>query len=113
MKILSIFTLDAATAKPPTPEQAATMGKFIEELRRKGALIDTGGVIDGSLEVKVERKRGKSTVTDGPFAEAKELVGGYALLEVNGRDQALEFTNQFLDIVGDATCVLHEVSEVT
>ena len=113
MKILSIFTLDAATAKPPTPEQAATMGKFIEELRRKGALIDTGGVIDGSLEIKVERKRGKRTVTDGPFAEAKEMVGGYALFDVTGRDEAIEYTNQFLDIVGDATCVLHEVSEVT
>jgi hypothetical protein len=112
MKILSIFTLDRATAEPPTPAQMETMGKFIEDLKRKGALIDTGGVIDGSLELKVERKRGKSTVTDGPFAEAKELVGGYALLDVSGREQAIEFTNQFLDIVGEATCYLHEVSEV-
>jgi hypothetical protein len=86
------------------------MGALIEDLRKKGNLIETGGAMDGMLELKYERKNGKTTVTDGPFAEAKEVVGGFALLEVADRDEALELTRQFLDVAGDGTCYLHEVS---
>jgi hypothetical protein len=64
----------------------------------------------GSLEMKIARRGGTYTVTDGPFAEAKEVVGGFAPLEVSGRDEAIALTRRFLDLVGDATCQLHEVS---
>jgi hypothetical protein len=112
MKILSIFTVDPASLKPPTPEDMERMGEFVEELKRKGALIDTGGALDGMLEVKVARAGKKDTITDGPFTEAKEVVGGFGLLEVSGRDEAIEITLRFLDLVGDATCYLHEVNYV-
>lgn len=64
----------------------------------------------GRLELRYSRKNGKDTVTDGPFTEAKEVVGGYALFEVKDRDDALAFTRRFLDVAGDGTCELHEVS---
>jgi hypothetical protein len=112
VKILSILMLDPATAEPLTPARMEAMGKFIGEMKRKGALIDTGGADEDSLELKIVNKGGKRTVTDGPFSEAKEVVGGYALLDVTGREQAIEFTNQFLELVGEATCYLHEVSVV-
>jgi hypothetical protein len=78
-------------------------------MKRKGALIDTGGAMPGSLEMKVARKDGSYTITDGPFAEAKEVVGGFALFEVSGRDEVIAQKRQFLDLVGNATCHLHEV----
>lgn len=110
MKILSIFTLDSTTAQPPSQPNIERMEAFIAELRSKGALIDTGGVMDGLLELQVTRKGADYTVTDGPFTESKEIVGGYALLEVADREEAIDLTQRFLDIVGDAKCHLHQVS---
>ncbi|MGH7707572.1 MAG: YciI family protein [Vulcanimicrobiaceae bacterium] len=110
MKILSIVTMDAASMQPPSPEEMERMGALIEEMRRKGALIDTGGAMPGMFEMTIARKGGSYKITDGPFTEAKEIVGGFALLEVAGRDEAIAFTRQFLDLCGDATCHLHEVS---
>ena len=109
MKILSIWSFDPAVKQPPTSEQMQQMGELIVELKSKGVLIDTGGAIDG-LELRYSRKNGKDSVTDGPFTEAKEVVGGYALFEVGNRDEALAFTRRFLDVAGDGTCELHEVS---
>jgi hypothetical protein len=110
MRILSIFSLDPASAQPPTPEKMQQMGALIAELKSKGVLIDTGGAMDGMLELRYSRKNGKDTITDGPFAEAKEVVGGYALFEVKDRDEAIQLTRRFLDVAGDGTCELHEVS---
>jgi hypothetical protein len=86
------------------------MGELIAELKSKGVLIDTGGAMDGSLELRYARKNGKDTVTDGPFTEAKEVVGGFALFEVTDREHALALTRRFLDVAGDGTCELHEVT---
>lgn len=86
------------------------MARLIAEMKSKGILIDTGGVMDNSLELRYTRKNGKDTVTDGPFTETKEVIGGFALMEVANRDEALEWTRRFLDLVGDATCELHEVT---
>jgi len=111
MRILSIFTFDPSTKSgPPSQEDMERMGELINEMRSNGVLIDTGGAMDGQLELIVSRKNGNTAVTDGPFTEAKEVVGGYALLEVKGRDDAIVWANRFLDLVGDATCHLHEVS---
>jgi hypothetical protein len=109
MKILSIMTVDP-TATQPHGEDLERMGAFAEEMKAKGVLIDTGGVMPGSLEFKAVRKNGAFTVTDGPFTESKEVVGGFALLEVSGRDEAIEVTRRFLDLAGDATCQIHEVN---
>ena len=110
MRILSILTFDNEQLRPPSEEDIERMGGFVAELKARGALIDTGGVMPGMLELTYRRKNGKDTVTDGPFTESKEVVGGYALLEVRDRDEAIALTREFLDYVGDATCTIHEVS---
>lgn len=110
MKVLSILTHDAAAMKQPTQVDYERMGALIDEMKSQGILIDTGGAMPQSLELRYTRKNGKDTVVDGPFAEAKEVVGGFALMEVADRDEALLWTRRFLDLVGDATCELHEVS---
>ena len=62
------------------------------------------------LELSVARKNGQTSVTDGPFAESKEVVGGFALMDVKDRDDAIAWTKRFLDVLGTGTCYLHEVS---
>jgi hypothetical protein len=110
MRVLSIMKLDPASIKQPSQEDIQKMDVLIEEWRAKGWLIDTGGVWPGSLEFRMTRKNGKDTITDGPFTESKEVVGGFALLEVADRDEAIALTRRFFDIAGDATCELHEVN---
>ncbi len=109
MKVLSIMTVDPASLKPPTEEDMQRMGELIIEFKSNGWLIDTGGIMPGQLSLKMSRKGSNYTVTDGPFAEAKEVVAGFALLEVSGRDQAVALTRRFLEYIGDATCELHEI----
>lgn len=109
MKVLSILTHDASRQSGPTPQDYEKMGQFVEECKRKGVLIDTGGRMPNQFELIVSRKNGKTTITDGPFTEGKEVVGGYALMEVKDRDDLIAWTNRFLDLVGDATCHIHEV----
>ncbi|HEV7178827.1 MAG TPA: YciI family protein [Candidatus Baltobacteraceae bacterium] len=111
MRILSVLMLNAATMHgTPSPEEMQKMGAFIEELTKNGTLIDTGGRDADMLELTVTRKNGQTSATDGPFAESKELVGGYALLEVKDRAEAIAVSERFLELVGDATLHVHEVS---
>lgn len=111
MKVVSIFTIDPSKAQPPTPELQQRMGELIAEMRAKGILLETGGRGPGSdmLELRVAHKDGSYNITDGPFAEAREVVGGFALMELRNRDEVIAWSKRFLDIVGDATCYLHEV----
>lgn len=86
-------------AAPPSPELMAEMGKFIGEAIQAGVLVTTG-----TLQRKGTRLRlsgGKFTVTDGPFIELKELMGGFAVLEVNSLDEAIEWSKRFLQIIGE------------
>ena len=88
VKIISIFTLPPANAGDPSQEEMERMGAYITELRGRGVLIDTGGRDNDMFEKIVSRRDGKTTATDGPFTEAKEVVGGYALMDVRDVEEA-------------------------
>ena len=94
MRFISILTFDPAKTNPhDLPETVERMRSSIETMRREGTLVDTGGRDSDMIEFKVTRTNGRTAVTDGPFAEAKEVVGGYAVLEAQGsrsRDRAHE-----------------------
>jgi hypothetical protein len=86
-------------ATPPTPELMEEMGKFVGEGIQAGVLVTTG-----ALQPKGTRLRlsgGKFTVTDGPFIELKELMGGWAVLRVRSLDEAIEWSKRFRSLVGD------------
>jgi hypothetical protein len=85
----------------------AEMGQFIEELTAAGVLLATGGLEAGG--VRVTSVGDEITVTDGPFAEAKEAVAGFALVEVRSREEAIELTRRFRRIVGDGESVIQQV----
>jgi hypothetical protein len=79
----------------------AAMGQFVEEGFRSGALIDTGGLQPTKAGARVRLAKGKITTTDGPFTEAKEIVGGYAVMEFKTREDALQNARKFMEIHKD------------
>jgi len=93
----------------PSPEMMTEMGKFIEEATKAGALVATGAMSAPEEATKVVRANGKITVLDGPFTEAKELVGGWALLDVRDKAEAIEWTRRFLNIAGDGESTIRQV----
>jgi hypothetical protein len=101
----------ATPAAPPTPEEWAEMSKFIEEATKAGVLLATGGV--GPIEemTKIVRTDGKITVIDGPFTESKELFVGWSIFEAGSREEAIEGTRKFLEVVGDGQCELRQITE--
>jgi len=112
MRFISIFTHEPSD-RPPTEAEMASMGKLIEEGMKAGWLIATEGVHFGATGVRVHKSAGgKVTVTDGPFAETKEVIGGYALLKAATKDEALELTRRFLNEVGQGTCEIYQLYEM-
>jgi hypothetical protein len=110
MRFLSIYKTPERTT-PPTPEEMAAMGKLIEEGMKAGWLLATEGCLPTSLGARVRRSSGKLSVTDGPFSEAKEVVGGFAILKTNSKQEAIELTRKFLQVAGDGECELRQVCE--
>ncbi|MFF0870051.1 YciI family protein [Nonomuraea sp. NPDC003560] len=83
------------------------MGRFIQELTEAGVLLATGGMELGGTVLR--SAGGELTVTDGPFAEAKEMAGGFALVEVGSREEALEVSRRFFAVVGDGECHMRQI----
>jgi hypothetical protein len=111
MKFLSIYKT-AERGVPPSPEEMNKMGKLVEEGMKAGWLLGTEGCLPSALGARVRRSDGKLTVTDGPFTEAKELVGGFALLRANSKQEAIELAKQFLQLAGDGECEIRQIYEV-
>ena len=108
MRFLSIYKT-AETNVPPTPEFVARMGKLIDEMTKAGRLIATEGCLPSALGARVRRSSGQVTVTDGPFVETKEVVGGFAILEARSKQDAIEMARAFLDVAGDGECEIRQI----
>ena len=110
MRFLGYTIGDPSTPMtPPGPEDFAEMSKFMEEATKAGVLLATGGV--GPIEslTKIVNSGGKITVLDGPFTEAKELIGGWALMECRDQAEAIEWSKRFVAIAGEGEVRLREV----
>ncbi len=96
-----MYTLSPAPqdAPPPSPEKMAQLGKLTEDSIKAGVLVTTGGL--NSKGTRIRLSAGKYTVTDGPYIEAKELMGGFAVLQVKSLEEAIAWAKRFRDIVGD------------
>ncbi|HEY5812695.1 MAG TPA: YciI family protein [Terrimicrobiaceae bacterium] len=97
---------DYETGAPPNPKLMAAIGKLSEEMTKAGVLLETGGLLPSSMGARVQVARGKLTVTDGPFSESKELIGGYAILEAGSKEEAVELGKTFMkahaDVLGSS-----------
>jgi len=84
--------------KPPNPALIEAMGRLSEEMTRAGAMLSVGGLMPSSAGTRIRLDNGKRSVTDGPFTETKELVGGYAILQAASRDEALALAQRCVDV---------------
>jgi len=85
-------------AQPPPPALMEAMGKFVQSSMKDGTLVDTGGLLPSKEGFRVKLSGGKVTVTDGPFSESKEIIGGWAILKVSSREEALRIATEFMEL---------------
>ena len=85
-------------ASPPPAALMEAMGKFVDKLSKEGTLVDTGGLLPSKDGVRVRLAKGKITVTDGPFAESKEVIGGWAILQTDSKPEAVRIATEFMEL---------------
>jgi hypothetical protein len=106
-----LMTYQSAHTAPPTPEHMAAIAKFAQEMTAAGILVMTGGLQRPTKGTQLKQAGGKFTATDGPFAETKELIDGFALVEVKSREEAIEVSRRFMNIAGDGEGEILQVFE--
>lgn len=99
MRFLSYIESDPAQPwGPPPPALFEAIGAFGAEAVAAGVVVDQGGLAPVSASPHVRVEGGSLTVTDGPFAEAKEVIGGYAMYDVRSLEEAVEYSRRFMQI---------------
>jgi hypothetical protein len=114
MRFLCVYKPAKPEGVPPTREEIANMGNLIDEMAKSGVLVSTEGCQPSAKGARVRLSNGKFSVIDGPFTEAKELVGGFAIIEVKSKQEAVELTKRFLNVAGDGESeirLLHEQAD--
>jgi hypothetical protein len=110
MKFLSVFK-SAERGVPPSQQEMSRMGKLIEDGMKAGWLVATEGCLPSALGARVRATNGKVSVTDGPFTESKEVIGGFAILRANSKEEAIQLLKDFLQVAGDGECELRQIYE--
>lgn len=82
----------------PPPALMEAMGKFMERTKKSGNLVDTGGLAPSKDGYRIRLANGKLSVTDGPFAESKEIIGGWAILQGETREEVLRVAREFMEL---------------
>lgn len=100
----------ARSPNPPSEKHRAEMNALIDEMTKAGVLLRTGGWDLNSPCTVLKNANGNVTVTDGPYAESKELIAGFAILEVKSKDEALAWGKRFLGIAGEGTSEMRPLS---
>jgi hypothetical protein len=98
-------------APPPTFEQMKKLGEFTEKHVKNGTVVMTGGLVRPTRGTQIRCEGGKASITDGPFTESKELIDGFALVQVKSKDEALQIAREFMEVAGDGTGEILQVFE--
>ncbi len=99
MKYLAFIRHSESYRSQPAPAALMeAMGKFVQKSLAEGTLVDTGGLLASKDGFRVRVSNEKITVTDGPFTETKEVIGGWAILEASTREQALAVSREFMEL---------------
>ena len=115
MRVLGLLKADASSeaGEMPGEEVFVKMGALMEEVTNAGILLATDGLKPTSEGKRISLSNGKVTVTDGPFTESKELIASYALMEVKDWDEALHWTQRFLEVLGEGQVELRPLFEAS
>jgi hypothetical protein len=109
--VMHYQTQDMEDGVLPSPEQQAAIGEYMQEAAMSGVLLSGEGVGPSSQGARVEATNGTVRVIDGPFAEAKELIAGFAILEVDSLAEAVEHARKFALLVGSERVDVRKVVE--
>jgi hypothetical protein len=82
----------------PPPGMMEAMGKFVERAMKSGVLVDTGGLLPSKEGVRIRLSNGELSVTDGPFSESKEVIGGWAILQAETKAEAIAAAREFMEL---------------
>jgi hypothetical protein len=82
----------------PPPALMQAMGEFVQKSMKDGTLVDTGGLLPSKEGVRLRLANGKITVTDGPFVESKEVIGGWAILNASSKAEAVRIATEFMEL---------------
>lgn len=111
MRFMMLYKPGKESTIPPTPEHIAEMGRYIEKLSKTGVLLATDGLQHSAKGARVRIADGRFTVTDGPFAEAKEVIGGFAIVQAKSKEEAIELAKDFLAMVGEGESEVRQMHD--
>lgn len=100
MRYLALYRTAERNA-PPTGQEMAAMGQLMAEMSAAGVLLAAEGCQPSRHGARVRRSGGQVTVKDGPFTETKEIIGGFAIFQVDSKEDAIHWTKRFLEVAGD------------
>lgn len=99
MRFLSYIESDPSEPfGPPPPELFEAIAAFGEEMVKLGVIVDQGGLSPIATSPHIRLSGGELTITDGPFAEAKEVIGGYGMYECRSLEEAIEYSRRFMQV---------------
>lgn len=110
MQFFVYFTMTPGEGamKPPSPEGMAKMGKFMEKSFDSGKIVSTGRLPRTTTHVQLDQ--GKFSISDGPFIEGKELIPGYTVIDVDSKEEAIEWAKELRECMGDGTLRMAQLS---
>jgi len=111
MKFLMTYQQNA-NLPPPTPEKMAAIGALTDRNVKAGKIVLGGGLVRPNNGIQVKCENGKFSHTDGPFAETKELIDGFVLVNVQSKDEAIAMTREFMAVAGDGTGEILQVFDM-
>lgn len=117
MRYMYLITTEKEIQDPPPPRLIEEMGKLMARRIAEGSLIDTAGLKPVAHAHRIALKQGKLSVFDGPFAESKEVIGGYAMFKFDTREQAIEAAMEFMELHRlhapgwEFTCEMREIND--
>lgn len=99
MKYLMLIKHDERYWQQQPPQALMdAMGKFMDESIKNGTLVDTAGLRPTADGARIDLRGGRMKLTDGPFTEAKEIIGGYAIVDAKSKEHAIEVASKFMDL---------------
>ena len=107
-----MIRVDEHTGQVPSEQLMQDMGKLMDEMTREGTLVRTAGLRPSAEGRRVRLHKGQLSTIDGPFSETKEVIGGFAILEAPSMQAAVELTERFLRVHGDAWEIECEVRQL-
>jgi len=112
MRFLSMIRVDERAGQVPSEQLMEDMGKLMDEMTRAGVLVRTAGLRPSAEGRRVRLRKGQISTIDGPFSETKEVIGGFAIVEAPSMQAAIELTERFLRVHGDAWDIECEVRQL-